>query len=201
MAQKDDILAFLAKGPATHAAIAVGTGIKSGTLQAHLSGLKRAGRAVCDGVGARDPWRLPGTAPVGSAAPAGAVADDPSMIPGRAEPKCETRAIASDEAPWGAGDSELPSPDAIAVAVVTAARVLGEDPSQIAAPGWLRCRFPAVKALSVFYPDCTPQQLGRFVGFKSLTQQGINNALNFPWWNDEGDPAFAAAVDALEGLA
>jgi hypothetical protein len=55
-----------------------------------------------------------------------------------------------------------------------------------------------VKALAVFFPDCTWPELGRFVGFSKLTQRAIDNAANMPWWPDVGDAAFEAAVAALE---
>lgn len=197
MSQKDDILAVLAVGPATMAGIGRATGIKTGTLQAQLSELKRTGRAKCDGIGPRDPWRLPGPTQIAAAAP-----DDPTMIPGGPLPACEIAAeteTAFAAADFAEPDDETPTARAVALAVVAAAQSLGEDPTQIAVAGtWLRCRFAAVKALAVYYDGCSWEQLGRFVGFVKLTQKAVDGAMNFPWWEDVGDPAFEAAVSALE---
>jgi hypothetical protein len=123
MSQKDDILAFLAKGPATAAAIARGTGISDTSIQPQMSKLKSAGLAVCDGLGNRDPWRLAAAAPPPTPAP-----DDPTMIPGGPAPTCETRALAADEGTEP--DEELPSAGAVAAAIVAAASVTGEDPGE-----------------------------------------------------------------------
>ena len=121
--------------------------------------------------------------------------DDPSMIPVGPPPRCETRALAADEG----ADEETPTARAIAVAVTASAASLGEDPTQIAIPGaWLRCRFAAAKALRMFYPDCTWEQVGRYVGFIKLSAKAIENAEATKWWPEDGAQALDAAIQALE---
>lgn len=187
--RNERILRRLKSGPATCRELADACDAETAQLGPYLAQLQKGGlvRRV-DGGERKAIYAL-------------APGDDPSMIPGGPEPACEAAALAEEDDLGFEPDGELPTAGAIAVAICAAAGSLGEDPLLISEPGvWLRARFPAVKALAVFYPDCTWAQLGRFVGFTKLTQRAVENAANMPWWPDAGDPAFEAAVAALEAL-
>lgn len=193
MSQKDRVLEILARGPATAPQIADEGAIHPASLQALLSKLRAKGIIECRGVCSRDPWRLV-QVPTG---------DDPSMIPGGPLPPCEVAAAQAAEIfvpPDDAPEEEWPSADIVALAVIVAARVCAEDPLQIAKGGWLRCRFPAAKALRVFYPRCSYAQIGRYLGLMKLTEGTIRTFESAAWWPDLGDAAFEAAVSALEAL-
>lgn len=196
MSQREDVLAALSRANLTPREISEATGVGKSSVDAVCALLKKDGiikRVDASGIGIGTIWGVCAAAP----AP-----DDPTMIPGGPLPACEIAAeteTAFAAADFAEPDDETPTARAVALAVVAAAQSLGEDPTQIAVAGiWLRCRFAAVKALAVYYDGCSWEQLGRFVGFVKLTQKAVDNALNFPWWEDAGDPAFEAAVSALE---
>lgn len=96
---------------------------------------------------------------------------------------------------------EIPTAEAVAAAVVAAARVTGEDPLSLADPVGPRARFPALAALAVFYPECPPPMLGRCVGLNSNVRGRLDQAKNAKWWPEAGAAAVEAAVGALEALA
>lgn len=200
MTVKERVLAAIKRGDIATPELIDRCGIPKGEVQKATHALSAAGSIVCvRGRGVRgDPkvWRIATTKP-----------DDPTMIPGGPDPapiaeqaRIEAAFFPPDDEERIDSDDERPSADVIALAIVSAARVTGEDPLAIADPNtWLRARLPAAKALSLYYPDCTWAELGAFVGFSiKLTQRAVENALNAPWWADCGDAAFVAAVEALE---
>lgn len=96
---------------------------------------------------------------------------------------------------------EIPTPHAVAVAVVAAAKVTGEDPLDIGdATAVVRARFPAVKALEIFYGEVPTTRLGRYVGVASNIHTKLQGAQRAAWWNDQGLAAIEAACCALEKL-
>lgn len=198
MTQTEQILACLRKGDATSAEILASTSIPPDSLSVALATLKKRGL-----VARRDSGSGRGVRATYCLAPA--PEDHPAMIPGRpeAEPEFDepfppdddpdaAEALADDEEPpW-------PPAHAIAHAVVAAARITGEDPLRLPEKEWLRCRFPAVKALRVFYPACDLERLGAYVGLIKLTEPMLRGTENARWWPVDGDRAYEAAVLALE---
>lgn len=100
---------------------------------------------------------------------------------------------------WPA-DVELPTADAVARAVVAAARVLEEDPTRLRAPRQ-RWRFAAQAALKIVYPAASLSMLERVTGCASISG-GIHlkAAQSTAWWKGEGQRAIEAALAALETL-
>lgn len=97
----------------------------------------------------------------------------------------------------GGAEPEMPSAHEVALAVVAACGVTGDDPV-FERENWMRCRVPAAKALSVFYPECPVEAIGRFVGLPKLTLGTMHAVETAPWWAEIGDLAFEGAVTALE---
>lgn len=94
---------------------------------------------------------------------------------------------------------EIPTADAVAHALVAAARVTGENPLLIAKRTG-RFRVPALGALRAFYPLCPAWMLARYVGLNDGYTATVAMAKKAVWWTQQGEPALAAAMDVLEGL-
>lgn len=81
----------------------------------------------------------------------------------------------------------FPTADQIAIAVVTAAKVLGEDPEAVVhgAPG-LRARHVAMDALAAAFPEARRTGLARCLGYKAprAAQEAVVGARNSRWWNE-----------------
>lgn len=96
---------------------------------------------------------------------------------------------------------EIPTAEAVALAVVAAAKVTGDHPLTIRDPCHaVRARIPAVKALEVFYGQVPLSRLGRYVGIEANIHQKIVSAEKAAWWAGDGQRAFDAACAALETL-
>lgn len=96
---------------------------------------------------------------------------------------------------------EVPTAEAVALAVVAASKVTGEDPLDIGDAGSVvRARQPAVKALEIFYGQVPVSRLGRYVGIGSNIHQKLQAAQRAAWWNDQGLAAIEAACSALENI-
>lgn len=96
---------------------------------------------------------------------------------------------------------EIPTADAVAVAVIAAAKVTGDHPLAIGdLKAQVRARFPAVRALEIFYGQVPLSRLGRYVGIETNVHQKLLSAENAAWWSDHGRQAVEAACDALENI-
>lgn len=95
---------------------------------------------------------------------------------------------------------EIPTADAVAAAVVAAARVTGEDPLDVVqSKTGSRARYAALDALIAFYPLCPKSWLGGYVGGCDASNLK-NQAKKALWWAESGQPAVDAAMAVLEGL-
>ena len=98
-------------------------------------------------------------------------------------------------------DDDMPTADAVAAAVVAAARVTGESPLLIAKRRkGVHCRYPAMEALRVIYPATMWVALGRMVGIYQYPRQSLVNAKKARWYPTTGRAAFEAALEAMEAL-
>lgn len=96
---------------------------------------------------------------------------------------------------------EIPTADAVALAVIAAAKVLDEDPLSLGDPNALqRFRWPAMAALNVFYPRVPWACLGPMVDVSASPRVRLNQAQGARWWKPLGETAFAAAMTALETI-
>lgn len=94
----------------------------------------------------------------------------------------------------------MPTAEAVARAVVAAARITDEDPLTVADGLGLRFRFAAMKALLTFYPEAGPLRIGRMVGVERNPMGRLQQAERSSWWRPQGKPAYEAAFEALEAL-
>ncbi len=96
---------------------------------------------------------------------------------------------------------EHPTAEAVARALIASAKVLGEDPLAMNQDmrGAGKCRWPALEALKIIYPDTPWSAFGRMVG-TSVPQQRTNGAKKTAWWPGLGLRAVEAALEALEPL-
>ena len=88
----------------------------------------------------------------------------------------------------------------IAIAVVTACRLTGEDPVACARAVYgIRARYVALAALALALPQCRRASMALGVGFCDGTSS-IGNARQRPWWNeDHVDEVVGALVAGLYG--
>ena len=94
---------------------------------------------------------------------------------------------------------DYPTADAVAAAVVAAARVTGEDPLTVFDSG-PRCKLPAFEALTIIYPDAPVSHLARMVGINTNPMGRLKQGKTRSWWPEDGAPALDAALEALETL-
>lgn len=94
---------------------------------------------------------------------------------------------------------EIPPAEAVARALVAAARVTGENP-MVFAKRTGRFRVPALAALRAFYPLCPAFMIARYVGLNDGYSAAVAMARNTVWWSADGQRAIDAAMAALEGL-
>ena len=105
-------------------------------------------------------------------------------------------------AEWRSGltADEIPTAEVIARAVVTAARVMGEDPEDIdpvrgvTTPKAVKVAFHVLRE---FYPLYPGTRLGLAMGMGHAAMQTVAGARRLPWWSARRD-AFAAVADVLE---
>lgn len=94
---------------------------------------------------------------------------------------------------------EIPPADAVAHALVAAARVTGENPLVVAHRTG-RFRIPALAALRAYYPLCPAHMIARYVGLPDGYPAAVAMAKKAAWWPRQGEPAVVAAMAVLEGL-
>jgi hypothetical protein len=171
-----------------------------------------------------EPMAQPAPAPVYRRA-APRPADPPPVQPPACPPDCPGDGFAyecggtcpePDTAPttWSAKLSAGPSAHQVALALVAAARVTGENPVDFAdlgkglgQGGGRRFRWPAFAALVALFPGCPGARLARCVGIPDrpapLSRLGAMRGGAAAWWPGFGDRAVEAAMAAVEigGLA
>lgn len=81
----------------------------------------------------------------------------------------------------------FPSADHVALAIVTAARLVGEDPLEVVGGGKSRARHLAMEALVMAFPDARRAGLGLCCGYPvpRAAQAGVFHARRTRWWRDE----------------
>lgn len=95
-------------------------------------------------------------------------------------------------ATWPKSPEERPTSDQIAVALLTAAREMGEEAQLRDAAERnvhlsntvMRCRWPAIEALSQIYPRCRLHALGEVLGVSSNVVGRMAQAKRSAWWSD-----------------
>lgn len=97
-------------------------------------------------------------------------------------------------------EMELPTSEAVARALVAAARKLGEDPLR-AFEASLRCRYVAGHALKIIYPAVSWVAIGRMVGIVGVSPATLfAQVKKVAWWAADGEAGVEAALEALETL-
>lgn len=93
---------------------------------------------------------------------------------------------------------ELPGANEIAIAVVAAAKALGEDPADVFAEvGLRRMRYCAVEALRIIYPAADYTWLGDRLGLAYCALR-VSQVKRANWWGEGGGAAVDRAIEALE---
>jgi len=84
-------------------------------------------------------------------------------------------------------DQTFPTPDQIALAIVTACRCTGENPLMITAPNTLRARHFALEALTIVFPSARKIGLSMCLGYPKPKAGSAHVILSkkTPWWRDE----------------
>lgn len=92
---------------------------------------------------------------------------------------------------------ELPGAHDIAVAVVAAAKALGEDPTDLYGEGLRRMRYCAAEALKIIFPAADYGWLGERLGV-SYCALRVSQVKRAGWWMEGGGAAVDRAIEALE---
>lgn len=81
----------------------------------------------------------------------------------------------------------FPTADHVAIAIVTAARLVGENPLEVVGGGYSHARHIAMEALVIAFPDARRAGLGRCCGYPvpRAAQAGVFHAKRTRWWSDD----------------